>query len=140
MATANNKQATVINIVTPEEVKLSGEKYFLLLKRALGLKSSDEGDNRKAIENLLRSLSNNFSGQMIKQVDKMSINTLKDEMTLIMDLLAMMEETEVLDSNELRQYCGKAVTVASLQEAGWTIGQILKNTTLVSQSASEEQH
>jgi len=50
-----------------------------------------------------------------------------------------MEETEVLDSNELRQYCGKAVTVASLQEAGWTIGQILKNTTLVSQSASEEQ-
>ena len=138
MATANNKQATVINIVTPEEVKLSGEKYFLLLKRALGLKSSDEGDNRKAIENLLRSLSNEFARSI--GVTPMSINTLKEEMTLIMDLLAMMEETEVLDSNELRQYCGKAVTVASLQEAGWTIGQILKNTTLVSQSASEEQH
>lgn len=137
MATANNKQATVINIVTPEEVKLSGEKYFLLLKRALGLKSSDEGNNRKAIENLLRNLSNEFARSI--NVTPMSVSTLKDEMSLIMDLLAMMEETEVLDSNELRQYCGKAVTVASLQEAGWTIGQILKNTTLVSQSASEEQ-
>lgn len=137
MATANNKPSTVISIVTPEEVKLSGEKYFLLLKRALGLKFSDEGNNRKAIENILRNLSNEFARSI--GVTPMSINTLKEEMTLIMDLLAMMEETEVLDSNELRQYCGKAVTVASLQEAGWTIGQILKNTTLVSQSASEEQ-
>lgn len=137
MATANNKPSTVISIVTPEEVKLSGEKYFLLLKRALGLKFSDEGNNRKAIENILRNLSNEFARSIV--VTPMSINTLKEEMTLIMDLLAMMEETEVLDSNELRQYCGKAVTVASLQEAGWTIGQILKNTTLVSQSASEEQ-
>lgn len=137
MATANNKPSTVISIVTPEEVKLSGEKYFLLLKRALGLKFSDEGNNRKAIENILRNLSNEFARSI--GVTPMSINTLKEEMTLIMDLLATMEETEVLDSNELRQYCGKAVTVASLQEAGWTIGQILKNTTLVSQSASEEQ-
>ena len=56
MATANNKPSTVISIVTPEEVKLSGEKYFLLLKRALGLKFSDEGNNRKAIENILRCL------------------------------------------------------------------------------------
>lgn len=138
MATANNKPSTVISIVTPEEVKLSGEKYFLLLKRALGLKFSDEGNNRKAIENILRNLSNEFARSI--GVTPMSINTLKEEMTLIMDLLATMEETEVLDSNELRQYCGNAVTVASLQEAGWTIGQILKNTTLVSQSASEEQH
>jgi hypothetical protein len=137
MATANNKPSTVISIVTPEEVKLSGEKYFLLLKRALGLKFSDEGNNRKAIENILRNLSNEFARSI--GVTPMSINTLKEEMTLIMDLLAMMEETEVLDSNKLRQYCGKAVTVASLQEAGWTIGQILKNTTLASQSASEEQ-
>lgn len=137
MATANNKPSTVISIVTPEEVKLSGEKYFLLLKRALGLKFSDEGNNRKAIENILRNLSNEFARSI--GVTPMSINTLKEEMTLIMDLLATMEETEVLDSNELRQYCGNAVTVASLQEAGWTIGQILKNTTLVSQSASEEQ-
>lgn len=96
MATANNKPSTVISIITPEEVKLSGEKYFLLLKRALGLKFSDEGNNRKAIENILRCLSNEFARSI--GVTPMSINTLKEEMTLIMDLLAMMEETEVLDS------------------------------------------
>jgi hypothetical protein len=109
---------TKIEMNVPENITITGDKYFMLLKRALNIKDGGDVSMKQCIKSLLYNLSISTLSRTLQET--------KDELSLVTEFISMMEEKAYVPLDLVKTYNGNAYSVSQLLEAGWNIEQISK--------------